>query len=81
MTHAADLPLPPSVARRERPHNGARPARPGTMPAAAPARTPRPGVLARFVDRLTRRWTVDLFDIDLQLEAGEIEADLRGDWH
>lgn len=52
-----------------------------TAPPASPAPTSqagsRIGPLARGLDRLTRRWTVDLFDMDLQLESADIEAELH----
>lgn len=43
---------------------------------AAPAR-PRIGRMGRLVERLTRRWTIDLYDIDLQLESADLEYELR----
>ncbi|WP_084038859.1 hypothetical protein [Demequina sp. NBRC 110053] len=44
-------------------------------------RRPRRGIIARSLDRLTRRWTLDLYDVDLQLDPAEIDADLRRGWH
>lgn len=38
------------------------------------------GSVARLIDRVTRRWMVDLYDIDLQLESADIDADLRHGW-
>lgn len=45
-------------------------------PAVAPAH-PRIGRAGRLVERLTRRWTIDLYDIDLQLESADLEYELR----
>ena len=47
-------------------------------PGARAQASPRIGPVARALDRLTRRWTLDLFDVNLQLEAADIEAELRG---
>jgi len=37
----------------------------------------RPGPVARLIDAATRRWMRDLYDVDLQLESSDLEADLR----
>ncbi|WP_297082624.1 hypothetical protein [uncultured Demequina sp.] len=43
----------------------------------APAASSRPGPVARLIDAATRRWMRDLYDVDLQLESIDLEADLR----
>ena len=66
---------------------GSRIARPVTASADRSAATashapprPRMGMVARLIDRATRRWMVDLYDVDLQLESADIDADLRHGW-
>jgi hypothetical protein len=66
---------------------GARQARPATASAVHRAEgaehapgSRRMGPVARLIDRVTRRWMVDLYDMDLQLDAADIDADLRHGW-
>lgn len=51
-------------------------ARGGAAPPAATGRT-HMGPVARLIDRVTRRWLVELYDVDLQLESADIDADLH----
>lgn len=37
-------------------------------------RRDRPSLMVRIVDRLTRRWTVDLYDVDFQFESLDLDA-------
>ncbi|MFW7415540.1 hypothetical protein [Demequina sp. SO4-18] len=32
---------------------------------------------SRLVERMTRRWTLDLYDMDLQFESGDLKSDLQ----
>ncbi len=47
------------------------------IPSRVKSTRPRIGLLARLGDWLVRPFTIDLFDMDLQMESADLEYELR----